>query len=308
MSTAETEYKIDPTEKNFLNYDYQCSQDGYGSGTGPLNLQNPQLSESIQSHPPITEILSANLTVPEVAAYQQVRTENSFNADKYSTSECFNILGDSGYDDQMMSSYSEQCYDYSLQSNSGCQSLNTSTYQVEQSEDEFRPFVQDTRNDAYNYATVMQNTSDYSDFYGNPDNQEFANQDFSSYAGHEPRKRRAYENDQARMRSSSNCQLNPTAVAIMDAWYRKHLDRPYPNKEEKLNMAIAGSITETQVGSWFANRRNRSNNTRPKQNMKRLKSAISSLCMEYQARCNGLINGSELQARILALIEQHMKV
>lgn len=212
-----------------------------------MNLQNPQLSESIQSHPPITEILSANLTVPEVAAYQQVRTENSFNADKYSTSECFNILGDSGYDDQMMSSYSEQCYDYSLQSNSGCQSLNTSTYQVEQSEDEFRPFVQDTRNDAYNYATVMQNTSDYNDFYGNPENQEFANHDFSSYAGHEPRKRRAYESDQTRMRSSSNCQLNPTAVAIMDAWYRKHLDRPYPNKEEKLNMAIAGSITETQV-------------------------------------------------------------
>lgn len=62
-----------------------------------------------------------------------------------------------------------------------------------------------------------------------------------------------------------------------------------------------------QVGSWFANRRNRSNNTRPKQNMKRLRVAIWTLCCEYQKKCNGLVNATEMQARILNLIERHTK-
>ncbi|VDD84099.1 unnamed protein product, partial [Mesocestoides corti] len=111
--------------------------------------------------------------------------------------------------------------------------------------------------------------------------------------------------DQPKVRMISNNQLNPNAVAIMDEWYRDHLDKPYPSKYEKRRMAIAGAITEAQVGSWFANRRNRSNNTRPKQNMRRLKSALALLCYEYQALCKGLVSAAEMQARILHLIEEH---
>ncbi|XP_076464429.1 uncharacterized protein LOC143296415 [Babylonia areolata] len=58
--------------------------------------------------------------------------------------------------------------------------------------------------------------------------------------------------------------LNQKAVDMMYEWYRQHEDNPYPTKEEKEMMALEGGITTMQVKSWFANKRNRSNNTRPK--------------------------------------------
>ena len=58
--------------------------------------------------------------------------------------------------------------------------------------------------------------------------------------------------------------LNQKAVSIMHDWYRQHEENPYPSKDEKERMAREGGITTMQVKSWFANKRNRSNNTRPK--------------------------------------------
>ncbi|KAM7541499.1 hypothetical protein Aperf_G00000022378 [Anoplocephala perfoliata] len=306
----EHEYKIDPEEKTYLNFNNQYSQEGYNSGTGPLNLQNIQPPQtSIQSQPPISEIIPSDQNSADIADYQQVHTGNSL-VDKYSANESLSFLNDSGFDEQLMSAYSEPCYDYSLQSSSGSQSLNASNFQINPAEDEFRPLVQDSRTSVYDYGTATQHSDEYGGFYKS-ENQDFVTQELSGCSTPQIRKRRTYDtqpsSEPSRVRTASNCQLNTTAVAIMDSWYRSHLDRPYPNKEEKMRMAVAGDITETQVGSWFANRRNRSNNTRPKQNMKRLKGAIASLCMEYQNRCNGLINGAEMQARIVNLIEHHMK-
>ncbi len=42
-------------------------------------------------------------------------------------------------------------------------------------------------------------------------------------------------------------QLDQKAVAIMEDWYSRHQDRPYPTKREKHQMATEGGITETQV-------------------------------------------------------------
>lgn len=237
------EYKIEPTDKAFIGYDNQYSQEDYLPGAVPLNLQNSQTVDSLQQH--IVDILPPTDVVPEVAAYQQVRTENAFNTDKYSSSESY-MLGDSGYDEQIMTGFSDHCHDYSQQSCSGCPNPSSSSYSLEQSEEEYRHYVQDPRNDTYAYSSVMQNNGEYTNYYRNSEGQEYK-YDFAAYGEHEPRKRRTLDNDSLRVRASSNCQLNPTAVAIMDAWYRKHLDRPYPNKEEKMSMAIAGSITETQV-------------------------------------------------------------
>ena len=58
--------------------------------------------------------------------------------------------------------------------------------------------------------------------------------------------------------------LKQKAVDIMFEWYQQHEENPYPSKEEKERMALNGGITTMQVKSWFANKRNRSNNTRPK--------------------------------------------
>ncbi|KAK3104379.1 hypothetical protein FSP39_000634 [Pinctada imbricata] len=64
-------------------------------------------------------------------------------------------------------------------------------------------------------------------------------------------------------RQRHNQPLNLKAVSIMTGWYESHLENPYPTKAEKEEMARQGGITLTQVKSWFANKRNRSNNTKP---------------------------------------------
>lgn len=57
--------------------------------------------------------------------------------------------------------------------------------------------------------------------------------------------------------------LNPIAVRIMTAWYNNNSEHPYPSYESAQVMATAGDITVDQVKKWFANRRRRSNNTKP---------------------------------------------
>ncbi len=66
-------------------------------------------------------------------------------------------------------------------------------------------------------------------------------------------------------------------------------------------------ISFKQVNSWFANRRNRSQNTRPKKNLKYLQSALVHLCNEFQVASRGMISGPEMTSRILTLINYHLK-
>lgn len=56
--------------------------------------------------------------------------------------------------------------------------------------------------------------------------------------------------------------LSKSAVKLLEDWYRKHMDHPYPTPAESESLAIAGGISQEQVKKWFANKRNRSANTR----------------------------------------------
>lgn len=56
--------------------------------------------------------------------------------------------------------------------------------------------------------------------------------------------------------------LSKPAVRLMEQWYRQHSDHPYPNSFEVDFLAREGSISTEQVKKWFANKRNRSANTR----------------------------------------------
>ena len=60
----------------------------------------------------------------------------------------------------------------------------------------------------------------------------------------------------------SKRQLNPMAVEYMNNWYVEHLNYPYPTDDEKTTIAHDTCLTVPQVVCWFANKRNRSNNTR----------------------------------------------
>ncbi|XP_014671192.1 PREDICTED: uncharacterized protein LOC106811960 [Priapulus caudatus] len=51
--------------------------------------------------------------------------------------------------------------------------------------------------------------------------------------------------------------LCPAATRVMETWFARNRDHPYPSKKERTLLAAAAGITQTQVKSWFANKRNR---------------------------------------------------
>ncbi|CAH1780082.1 unnamed protein product [Owenia fusiformis] len=75
-------------------------------------------------------------------------------------------------------------------------------------------------------------------------------------------------------------QLNSRAIEIMSKWYEKHTDQPYPTEEQKQKMADEGGITIAQVKAWFANKRNRTFNTRPKRQQRQLEQKLNSICKD----------------------------
>lgn len=44
---------------------------------------------------------------------------------------------------------------------------------------------------------------------------------------------------------------------LLNEWFEKHLDHPYPTIEEKRELSVRGDITVEQVTRWFANKRSR---------------------------------------------------
>lgn len=56
--------------------------------------------------------------------------------------------------------------------------------------------------------------------------------------------------------------LSKKAIRLMEDWYEEHLDHPYPNNTIINQFAEQGNVNIEQVKKWFANKRNRSNNTR----------------------------------------------
>jgi hypothetical protein len=64
-------------------------------------------------------------------------------------------------------------------------------------------------------------------------------------------------------------QLPDKAVDILNEWFDEHIQNPYPSLDDKERLSKLGGISVKQVNAWFSNRRNRSQNTKPKR-MKRV--------------------------------------
>ena len=75
-------------------------------------------------------------------------------------------------------------------------------------------------------------------------------------------------------------QLNARAIAIMTNWYESHIDNPYPSDEEKMILAERGNLTMSQVKAWFANKRNRTSNTKPKKQKMQVERRLLSICKD----------------------------
>ena len=71
--------------------------------------------------------------------------------------------------------------------------------------------------------------------------------------------------------------LGTHATRVMRDWFDAHTDHPYPSDEEKRTMAEEGGIALAQVKAWFANKRNRTLNTKPKRQRVRLQRELDSM-------------------------------
>ena len=88
------------------------------------------------------------------------------------------------------------------------------------------------------------------------------------------RRKRATKNDKPESARKENCDsttsndkapytlLNEQSRSILNQWFEEHANNPYPSEEEKQQLAAMCGISVGQVKSWFANKRNRTNNTR----------------------------------------------
>ena len=74
--------------------------------------------------------------------------------------------------------------------------------------------------------------------------------------------------------------LNAKATALMMDWFDRHIDNPYPSDEDKERLAREGGITVPQVKAWFANRRNRTSNTKPKKQKMQVEKKLLTICTE----------------------------
>ena len=82
------------------------------------------------------------------------------------------------------------------------------------------------------------------------------------------------------MKLSRKHQLPDRAVEIMNEWFDEHEHNPYPQQCEKEMIAQRGGITIKQVTAWFSNRRNRSQNSKPKRMQRVIKDNFSKICQE----------------------------
>lgn len=82
------------------------------------------------------------------------------------------------------------------------------------------------------------------------------------------RKRKTPTNEKENCDSTTNemkanyTMLSDSAKDILNHWYEEHVINPYPSEDEKQLLAQHCGISVTQVKSWFANKRNRTNNTK----------------------------------------------
>lgn len=87
-------------------------------------------------------------------------------------------------------------------------------------------------------------------------------------------------------RNRSAKQLPEDAVDLLNEWFESHLNHPYPSNDEKQRLADKCGITVKQVNSWFCNRRNRSQNTKPKRIKKQLEQQITNVFNELAVNPN----------------------
>jgi hypothetical protein len=172
-----------------------------------------------------------------------------------------------------------------------CQYYPQSSYQIEQS-------VSSSMTETYNYTALSPNTtvqSEQSSGYltdTNLNNIQTKNTSFSSIPSlKENNSPVSVSNisqslDSSFKRRRNHNQLPEEAVSILNEWFESHINHPYPSMDDKHRLAEKCGISVKQVNSWFCNRRNRSQNTKPKRIKRHLEQEITQVFNEFMHNPN----------------------
>lgn len=104
-----------------------------------------------------------------------------------------------------------------------------------------------------------------------------------------------------RVKNSRKKFLSDKATDILNEWYEEHQNNPYPVQEEKEHIARMADITVKQVSAWFSNRRNRTQNTKPKMMRRVLEKEINSVLLRFGE--DDYTNRQSIKNRLKAAVE-----
>ena len=141
-------------------------------------------------------------------------------------------------------------------------------------------------NNSVNYTYDNSQTNDFSSIHSSIDNYYPEVSSFMGKLEFSPEKNLKCKTSRQRK------QLLPdNAVDIMNEWFDDHINNPYPTIEEKEKIAKKGGITVKQVTAWFSNRRNRSQNTKPKRIRRAIEQEMNSMIdqLAYNSNKNEII-------------------
>ncbi|MES1905052.1 MAG: hypothetical protein MHPSP_001566 [Paramarteilia canceri] len=98
------------------------------------------------------------------------------------------------------------------------------------------------------------------------------------------RKSRNRKNRKTKMMNSR--WLGEKATQILEEWYNKHIEHPYPTKEDRKELMKKTNLAQYRISAWFSNKRNRNNNTIPKNRMKLFHERVRGLLLQIEESIN----------------------
>jgi hypothetical protein len=178
-------------------------------------------------------------------------------------------------------SFDNQSFDNNYQNNTYYNPVNNYNYQYYNSNSTLDgSFINYANNsNSNNIAQSSNMTNSYDNIAVASTSSSFENSSISTSLSPKPSTENL-SNKTNKTRNTIHHQLPEEAVELLNEWFESHINHPYPTTEEKQRLADDCGITTKQVNSWFCNRRNRSQNTKPKRIKRQLEKEISNVFNE----------------------------
>ena len=265
-SNSNTPYPTSPMANPNNTYPGSYPQsDYYGNNNSTWYNSYYQNTPQIQSSQKLNNSYLSPSSYDSSSSYSPYYSSSNTSIDEthHRTSKCFDnsYLSYSNYSSTASLPSPPSYQSYYQNYNSSSDHLNyTNCYPAYQT-------IEEPKNSAL--------TTNQSDFHNQKDNLELDDSQQNESINDELSKLR-----KDNLQSRKHQQLPDRSVDIMSEWFLEHINNPYPTMSEKEKLAQMGGITIKQVNAWFSNRRNRSQNTKPKRMKRVLEKEMSTIYNE----------------------------